>query len=59
MVEFLKGKKTYIVAVGILGVAIAQSMGVVIPDAVWAALAAIGLGSIRAAVAAVENGKSA
>lgn len=52
MLDFLAGKKTYITAGLIVVAAVAQTFGVVIPEAVWAVLAAFGLGSVRLAVSA-------
>lgn len=48
--EFLDGKKTYLVAIatGILGILTAS--GIVIPEYVWAILAALGFGAVRSAI---------
>ena len=47
---FLQGKKTYIVAV-LIGVgAVLQTLGYVIPEAVWYILGALGLGAVRSAI---------
>jgi len=50
ILEFLDGKKTYIVAIltGIAGVLTA--FGIVIPELVWAILGALGLGAVRDAI---------
>jgi len=50
LVDFLKGKKTYIIAIlaGIL--AGFTAYGIVIPEYVWILLGAFGLGSVRAAI---------
>ncbi len=50
LMEWLKGKKTYIVAIigGILG--ILQGCGVPVPEYVYAILAAFGIAAVRAAV---------
>ena len=47
---WLEGKKTYIVAIigAILG--LLQIFGIVVPEWVFAILAAIGLGTVRAAI---------
>ena len=48
--EFLDGKKTYIIAILIgLGSA-ATALGYVIPEWVWAALGALGLGAVRSSI---------
>ena len=50
LVDFLKGKKTYIIAIlaGIL--AGFTAYGIVIPEYVWILLGAFGLSSVRAAI---------
>jgi hypothetical protein len=53
-IEFLAGKKTYIVALVAAGMAFAQSMGYPIPEWVYAMLAAVGIATVRAAVKKVE-----
>lgn len=50
IVEWLKGKKTYFIAATIGIVAALQYLGVEIPEWVYALLAALGLGSLRAGV---------
>lgn len=50
MQEFLSGKKTYIVAFIIAGLAAAQALGYEIPEWVYAMLGSFGLGSLRASV---------
>jgi uncharacterized membrane protein YkgB len=50
MIEWLKGKKTYIIAVIIGVVATLNYLGVVIPEYVWGILAAFGLGFLRAGI---------
>ena len=50
MIDWLKGKKTYFVAAIVALVALCRYFGVEIPDYVWALLAAVGLGSLRAGV---------
>ena len=50
LMDFLAGKKTYIVAI-LIGVAGAlQHLGVVIPPIAWAILAGLGLGAVRDAI---------
>lgn len=48
--EFLAGKKTYIVALVAAGMAFAQAMGYPIPEWVYAMLGAVGISTLRAAV---------
>lgn len=50
---FLEGKKTYIVALVAAVVAAAQALGYVIPDWVFPLLGALGLGTMRQALARV------
>jgi hypothetical protein len=47
IVEFLKGKKTYITSTVIFAVAGLQAIGVEIPESVYALLGAMGLGFVR------------
>jgi hypothetical protein len=54
LIEFLKGKKTYIIALVAAGIAFAQAMGWPIPEYVYVILGACGLASVRAAVQKVE-----
>ncbi len=53
--KWIRGKKTYFVAGTILTCGILSHYNVTIPPYVWAALAALGLGFLRAGVAKVEN----
>lgn len=54
--EFLKGKKTYIAAaLFLVAVLVPTIWGVVIPEWVYGVLGAIGLGSIRFALADVSG----
>ena len=53
VLEFLKGKKTYIACALIAVIAGLLFAGVTVPDSVWAILGFAGLGFIRAAVAGV------
>ena len=54
VIEFLKGKKTYAIAIG-GGILFAlQLAGVPIPNEVWQLLGIGGLASLRAAVAKVQ-----
>ena len=47
--KFLKGKKTYITAVAVAALALANFFGYQVPPWAWKLLGAVGLGSIRAA----------
>jgi len=50
-IKFLKGKKTYIVAVAIAVLGVLQGTGLfTLPEAVWPVLAAVGLTTIRSGV---------
>ena len=50
MIDWLKGKKTYIVALVTGLLAAAESLGYPIPPAVYAVLAALGFTALRAGV---------
>lgn len=50
MLNFLKGKKTYLVALAAAAAAAAAALGHPVPEWVWPLLGAAGLGSVRAAV---------
>ena len=54
ILEWLSGKKTYISAIIIAVFGILSAFGIVIPEWVYALLAAIGLGSLRAGVSKEE-----
>jgi hypothetical protein len=54
VVKFVKGKKTYFVAGTILVCGILDAYGVEVPEYVWVALAALGLGFLRMGVAKGE-----
>lgn len=51
MLDFLNGKKTYIIAAVAGALAVAQALGYPIPDYVYAVLGALGLTTTRAAIA--------
>jgi len=53
--RWLDGKRSYLTAAVILLCGILDAYGVEIPDYVWAALGALGLGFLRAAVRKVER----
>jgi len=50
MTNFLDGKKTYLVALVVAGLAVAQVFGIVVPEYIYTLLAASGLGALRVAV---------
>ena len=50
LIEWLKGKKTYIVAIVAGVLATLQSLGIVVPEYVYVLLAAFGIAAVRAAV---------
>ena len=50
LIEWLKGKKTYIVAIVVGILAALSSLGIVVPEWVYVLLAALGLGAVRAAI---------
>lgn len=50
LTKWMQGKKTYITAGAILVTGILQTYGVDVPPYVWAALAALGMGSLRASI---------
>lgn len=52
MIEFLKGKKTYIIAVAVGALAAGQQLGYEVPEVAWLVLNAFGLGFMRAAIGA-------
>ena len=53
VVKWVEGRKTYAVALTILVCGVLSSQGVVIPEYVWAALAAFGLAFLCVGVATV------
>lgn len=57
IVRWIKGKRTYAVALAIIACGVLDSQGVRVPLYVWAALAAFGLGFLRAGVTNEVNGK--
>ena len=48
VIEWLKGKKTYITALVVGICAALNALGIIIPEWVYLALGALGLGSLRA-----------
>lgn len=51
MFDFLKGKKTYLVALAAAILAGLEAYGISIPAYVYTGLAALGLGTVRAGIA--------
>lgn len=51
IIEFLKGKKTYIIAIAIVVLGILQGYGIfAVPEWVWPIIGGLGLGTLRAGV---------
>lgn len=50
MLDILKGKKTYLVAVTTFALALADAMGWAVPASVYAILGALGLTTVRQAI---------
>ena len=50
IIEYLKGKKTYIVALTAAALAFAQAMGWPVPEYIYVILGACGIATMRAAV---------
>ena len=50
VIDWLKGKKTYIIAGAVIVVAILGEFDIVVPEYVWGVLGALGLGFLRAGV---------
>jgi hypothetical protein len=54
LIAFLRGKKTYIIALVIGALSGAQYLGLTIPEYVWIILGACGLGTLRSAISAIK-----
>jgi hypothetical protein len=50
VLDFLNGKKTYIVAIVAAATAIAEALGYTVPDWVYAMEGALGIGALRVAI---------
>jgi len=50
IIEYLKGKKTYIVALTAAALAFAQAMGWPVPEYIYVILGACGFATVRAAI---------
>ncbi len=55
LIDWLKGKKSYITAALIVSGGIAVYFGVVIPEWIWLILGGLGVGFVRAGVGKVEQ----
>lgn len=55
LLDFLSGKKTYIVALVAAALAFANSIGYVVPEWVFPLLGALGLATVRQAIAKVNQ----
>lgn len=55
LINFLKGKKTYIISFVVAVLAGLTYYGIVIPEYVWMILAAAGLGTIRDSIAKLKE----
>ena len=58
VLAYINGKKTYIVMIGTVGIAIAMLMGYEIPNAVWILDAALAGGALRSAIRKLEPPKA-
>lgn len=55
MLEAISGRKTYIIAFVGAAVALAEAFGVAIPPQVYAVLAFLGIGTLRAGIAKAQD----
>jgi len=56
LIKWLKGKKSYIIAIAIMVLGFLQGFGIfIVPEWTWAVLAALGLAFIRAGVNKVAD----
>ena len=56
VIEFLKGKKTYIIAIAIVVLGTLQGLGIfVVPEIAWTILGALGLAFVGAGVNKVSD----
>lgn len=55
MTKWLSGKRTYLVVAAIVAVSILNACEVQLPEYVWTALAAAGLGFLRAGIKKAES----
>lgn len=55
IIEFLKGKKTYLIALLIGILAALDYLGISVPKFIYTALGALGLGTLRAGLTKIES----
>lgn len=56
MVEFLQGKKTYIVVAAMIGLGVAEGFGwIQVPEWAWGIAAGLGLGFLRMGVNSIKQ----
>jgi hypothetical protein len=56
IMEFLKGKKTYLIAIAVVVLGALQGLEVfIVPEWAWPILGAVGLGTLRAGVDKVDK----
>ena len=56
ILELLKGKKTYLIAIAVVALGTLQGLDIfVLPEYAWPIIAALGLGSLRAGVNKVSD----
>ena len=53
ILDFLRGKKTYVVALVVIAATVCKANGIDIPDWVWGVLAGTGLITSRAAIQSI------
>ncbi len=57
ILQFIQGKKTYLVVAASVVLGTLSGLDIfVVPDEIWAVLAALGLGSLRSAAKKIEAG---
>ena len=57
ILQFIQGKKTYLVVAASVALGTLAGLDIfVVPDEIWAVLAALGLGSLRSAAKKIEAG---
>ena len=57
ILNFIQGKKTYVVVASAVVLGTLSGLDIfVVPEEIWAVLAALGLGSLRSAAKKIEDG---